>query len=317
MTLDVRPFGDGDVEAAGRLLATRHVEHRRHEPLLDAKYEDDAQATAEVAAAWGIDDASGAVAMRDGQMAGYLLGAPKVDQTWGPNVWIESAGVAAQDAEIVRDMYAVAAARWVEDGRPAHYALVPSYDTALVDAFFRLAFGMQHVHGVREPITEFADPTVRRARHDDVPALADLDLVLLDHQAVSPVYASGVRFTREEALADAEESIDSTDYEIFVVERNGRVVGSSVGCALTKSSAHQGLARPDNAGFLGFAAVFPEARGTGAGRAVGDAVLGWAGEVGCRSVVTDWRVTNLLSSRAWPGLGFRPMFFRLHRLVGH
>jgi GNAT superfamily N-acetyltransferase len=95
------------------------------------------------------------------------------------------------------------------------------------------------------------------------------------------------------------------------------VVGSSVGCALTKSSAHKGLARPDNAGFLGFAAVLPEARGTGAGRAVGEAVLGWAGEAGYRSVVTDWRVTNLLSSRAWPALGFRPTFFRLHRLVGH
>jgi hypothetical protein len=46
-------------------------------------------------------------------------------------------------------------------------------------------------------------------------------------------------------------------------------------------------------------------------------VLGWAGEAGYRSVVTDWRVTNLLSSRAWPALGFRPSFFRLHRLVGH
>jgi GNAT superfamily N-acetyltransferase len=312
----VRPFDEGDIEAAGRLLAARHAEHRRHEQLLDAQFEDAEAATAEVAAAWSTDDASGAIAVQDGQTVGYLLGAPK-EPSWGPNVWIESSGVAVTSAEIIRDLYAVAAARWVAEGRSAHYALVPSHDTALVDAFFRLAFGMQHVHGVREPLAEFGNATVRRARHDDVPTLAELDLVLLNHQAGSPVFASAVSFTREEALTDAAENIDNADYEVFVVERDGRVVGSSVGCALTVSSAHKGPARPDRAGFLGFAAVLPEARGTGAGRALGEAVLGWAGEAGYRSVVTDWRVTNLLSSRTWPALGFRPTFFRLHRLVGH
>lgn len=33
------------------------------------------------------------------------------------------------------------------------------------------------------------------------------------------------------------------------------------------------------------------------------------------SVVTDWRMTNLSASRAWPALGFRPTFFRLHRAI--
>jgi hypothetical protein len=46
-------------------------------------------------------------------------------------------------------------------------------------------------------------------------------------------------------------------------------------------------------------------------------VLAWAGDAGYHSVVTDWRSTNIQSSRAWTGLGFRPTFFRLHRLVGH
>jgi hypothetical protein len=31
--------------------------------------------------------------------------------------------------------------------------------------------------------------------------------------------------------------------------------------------------------------------------------------------VTDWRVTNLLSSRFWAARGFRPTFVRLHRAV--
>lgn len=317
MTLQVRPFDEGDIEAAGRLLAARHTLHRRHEPLLDKRFESTGDATAQVAASWSAEGASGAVATSGGRLVGYLIGAPKTSPTWGPNVWVEAAGVAVQVGETARDLYAVAAARWVDEGRPAHYVLVPSHDTELVDAFFRLAFGLQHVHGVREPLGDFTDPTVRRATHDDVPVLVTLDFELPTHQGRSPVFSSGASFTYEEAVADARESIDHPDYAIFVVERDGRVVGSSAACALTKSGSHSGPARPDDAGFLGFAAVLPEARGTGAGRAVGDAVLGWSAEAGYRSVVTDWRATNLLSSRTWPRLGFRPTFFRLHRLVGH
>ena len=78
---------------------------------------------------------------------------------------------------------------------------------------------------------------------------------------------------------------------------------------------HQGIVRPANAGFLGFAAVLPEARGLGAGRALGEAVLLWARDAGHPTVVTDWRETNLLSSRAWPSLGFRPTFRRLFRAI--
>jgi hypothetical protein len=50
---------------------------------------------------------------------------------------------------------------------------------------------------------------------------------------------------------------------------------------------------------------------------LGEAVLGWSAERGFDCVVTDWRVTNLLSSRAWPALGFEETFLRLHRMIGY
>ena len=37
-------------------------------------------------------------------------------------------------------------------------------------------------------------------------------------------------------------------------------------------------------------------------------MLDWAAAEGYAVVVTDWRATNLLSSRTWPKLGFRPTF---------
>jgi GNAT superfamily N-acetyltransferase len=65
------------------------------------------------------------------------------------------------------------------------------------------------------------------------------------------------------------------------------------------------------------AAVFPHARGAGAGRALGEAVIEWSAGAGYDCVVTDWRVANLLSSRTWPKLGFAESFLRPHRLVGY
>ena len=319
--MEIRPFTPADVPAAGRLLAVRHETHRRAEPLLSARYADSVAAAAEVETALGAG-ATGAVAVEDGEVTGYLLGQTKEAPAWGPNVWVESAGQAVTQAETVRDLYAAAAPGWVERCLEAHYALVPSSDAALVDAWFRLGFGMQHTHGIREvPETGALDlppgVAVRRAERSDIPVLVRLDLALPQHQALAPTFSAGDVPTPEEATADWEESFDDEGFAYFVAEHAGRVVGASVGCALEKSSSHTGLARPDHAGFLGFAAVLPEARGLGAGRAVGEAVLAWTAEIGFTSAVTDWRATNLLSSRTWPRLGFRPSFLRLHRRLGY
>ncbi len=324
MRPQLRAFSTADVEPAGRLLAIRHGAHRRRAPQLPERYEDPIAATAEVAAAWSTGGASGAVATApDGRLLGYLLGAPKTSAVWGANVWVEAAGLAldaAADAELARDLYATAATGWVEAGRLAHYVLLPSYDTAMVDAWFRLAFGLQHVQAIRAP-APVAPPAhglvVRRATRADIPVLARLDQLLSEHQSRSPVFSAAPPDTIDERLADWEESFDDPDYVTFVAERAGAVVASAVGCGLEKSSAHTGLARPEDAAFLGFAAVLPAERGTGAGRAVGDAVIAWAAGAGRASVVTDWRATNLLSSRTWPRLGFEPTFLRVHRFVGY
>jgi GNAT superfamily N-acetyltransferase len=319
--LELLPFEESHLPDAGRLLAERHRRHRLDEPLLPARFEDRSESEAEVAAVLASDDASGSVAVRDGRVVGYLLGAPKPSPIWGANVWVEAAGHAVEEAEDVRDLYAAAATRWVAEGRTAHYALVPAHDDALVGAWFRLAFGHQHTHAVRPPPT--ASPSalprvpVRRVVRDDIPALARLEIELPRHQGLAPTFSAGDPGSYEESLAEWTEDFDDPDFTTFVAEYDGRVVGSAVGCLLAKSSSHTALTQPEGAGFLGFAAVFPGDRGLGAGRALGEAVLDWSRREGHPCVVTDWRATNLLSSRAWPALGFRPTYLRVHRLLGY
>lgn len=317
----VRPFQAGDIPAAGALLAARHRAHRLSCPLLSPRYEHEQAATAEVAAAFALPGASGAVAMQGGNIGGFLLGAPKASPVWGPNVWVDAAGQAVVQPELIRDMYGLAADRWVQESRNAQYVLVPASDENLLRAWYRLGFGQQQAHAIRPLPGEapVAPPgvVVRRARRSDLPALARLEVEVPRQHRLAPTFSARPVPDYEECLAGWEEDFDDPAYTTFVAELEGAIVGSSIGCSLELSGSHPPLTRPDHAGFLAFAAVFPHARGLGAGRALGEAVIAWTAQAGYDCVVTDWRVTNLLSSRTWPRLGFVESFTRLHRLVGY
>ena len=313
------PFAAEHLDGAARLLAERHRTQRTVEPGLDSRYEDAAVARPEIEALLAADGVSGAAALVGDDLVGYLVGAPH-DASWGPNIWIDAAGHAVAHPELARDLYAVAAERWVADGLTSHYAIVPATDPALVDAWFRLGFGHQQVHAIREAPSsaeapEAAGLTLRLARRDDLDAIARLDLVLPEHQARPPVFSRRPLPDLDETRAEIEADFDDARFTTYVVEREGRVIGVAIACPIEVSSMHTSLALPPGAGFLGFAAVLPEARGSGAGRLLGEATLAWSRETGRIWVVTDWRMTNLLASRAWPRLGFRPTFYRLHRSI--
>jgi hypothetical protein len=74
------------------------------------------------------------VAVQGANIAGFLLGAPKASPVWDPNVWVDAAGQAAAEPELVRDMYELATAQWVQESRRAQYVLVPASDENLLRA---------------------------------------------------------------------------------------------------------------------------------------------------------------------------------------
>lgn len=313
--LEIRPFSAEFLDAAGELLAARHRAQRAVEPLLPPRYEEPGAAAELVAEIVARDGASGAVALRDGRPVGYLLGAPRDDELWGANVWVDHAGHAVEEPEDLRDLYAAAARGWVEqDGRTRHYARVPGTDPALLDAWYRISFGQQHAYGI-QAIPDAAWPEdVRLATEADVEAILDLDPLLPDHQAQSPVFISASpRETREELRAEILADLAKEEVGDLVVEREGRVVGSFQLVPVELSSAHRGVARPEGAALLNWAATEPDVRGSGAGLALTQAAFAWARERGHEVMVIDWRVTNLLASRFWPARGFRTTFLRLYR----
>jgi ribosomal protein S18 acetylase RimI-like enzyme len=314
--LDIRPFSAEFIPHAGELLGDRHRAHRAAEPLLPARYENAEAAAAEVETLTKGEGASGAVALRGSRLVGFLLGVRKRDDVWGANVWVETAGHAVEAAEDLRDLYGAAAARWVEEGRDRHYALVPATDPALVDAWSRLSFGQQHAYGIREVPDAVWPDGVRRAEERDLDALVELAPLLQDHQSLAPVFGGGLPPESEEELrAGILEDLAKEEIGDLVAERDGRVVGAFQIVPAELSGMHVGLARPAGAAFLGWAATRPDVRGSGAGVALTNAGFAWARERGYETMVTDWRVTNLLASRFWPARGFRESFLRLYRRI--
>jgi len=315
-TLELRPFSEEHLEAAAELLAERHRRQRLAEPLLPARFEEAAEAREEVEAAWAKEGSAGAVALRGGKIVGYLVGAPGDDEAWGANEWVELAGHAVEEVEVVRDLYAAVAARWLEQGRSRHYAVVPATDGALVDAWFRLSFGQQQAYAITE-VEETAWPQgARKAEPRDVEAIFELAPRLPAHQRLSPVFSGRPdELYGDELRAEIEADIASDRFGNLVAEVGGRVVGNFEVCPVEVSSMHTSLSRPEGACYLGFAVVDPEVRGSGAGLALTQASFAWAHDAGYRTMVTDWRVTNLLASRFWPARGFRTTFLRLYRSI--
>jgi GNAT superfamily N-acetyltransferase len=264
-----------------------------------------------VASLWAEEHASGAVAYRDGRVVGFLLGTRKDDRKWGANVWVEAPGYAVDEPELVRDLYAFASQQWVEEGRTRHYALVPVLDDH-VGAWFRLSFGAQQAHGIQEVDERVWPPGARRAEQHDIEALMELAPLISHHQARAPVF-TGIDWDEnaDELRAMLAADIPNDELGELVYERDGRVVASFEIVPVEKGS----ITEPDGAAYLGWAASLPDARGSGAGLALTEAAFAWAHEQGYASVLTDWRETNLLSSRFWPARGFRRFFLRLYRSI--
>ena len=82
-------------------------------------------------------------------MTGYLVGTPARRPVGAERVGRGRRPCRREAGDAARPLRRRGAG-WIDEGRTAHFALVPAADTALVDAWFRLCFGLQHVQAVRE-----------------------------------------------------------------------------------------------------------------------------------------------------------------------
>lgn len=307
--LEFRSFTDEHLGEAALLLASRHARHRAAEPLLA-----DADAESAIRGARDQEGAKGTVALRAGKVVGYVVAGLGEHLYFDHFAWIGRAGQAAEDAEIARDLYGAAAGGWVEAGATRHFVLVPALLGDL-DPWYRLGFGHMHVEAIRESGGRPGDlppgVTIRRGGRDDVDVALRIDRFIHDHQRLSPSFGLIALRSDEVARADWTETLEDPSTGYFVAELEGRPVGHSL---LYAPEPELGV--PAGAMYLASTATDPQVRGSGIGVVLAEHVLAWAEHTGHPTVVTNWRMSNLLAERFWRSRGFRPVFHRLHRVIG-
>ena len=253
----------------------------------------------------------GAEALRDGDRVAHLVAKPGEAPSRGRHAW---AGLAdhslsnGESPELLADVYAVAGARWVADGRLTHIVEVPA-DGPLPQVFFGLGFGQEQVHASapvrREEPSTPEGVTIRQASVEDIELLLDVVGTIAEHQAGPPVWSGLPVPGREEMRVDWVEFLGEEGAVILVAERDG----TSLGYAAFYPDERPGVAH------LPVAGTRPDVRGGGVGVALVEHALHRACLGGFEVVELDWRSTNLLASRFWPRRGFRPTHLRLRRDV--
>jgi len=214
----------------------------------------------------------------------------------------------------VRDLYRVAARRWVADGIVRHFVFVPAMPT-LIEPWFRLSFGASAALAARStdgPLPEARpDVVVRRVGPLDVPAAARLERELTLELLESPSFSGITVHPVERYAQEWRETIDDATYTAFVAERDGVVVGE----AFLYRRPPGDLRVPPESIDLASVVTDPRHRRSGVATALVAASIEWARGAGYETVITDWRVTNLAASRTWPTMGFSETFLRLYRAI--
>ncbi len=303
MTIDVQQATGDSLRGAVALATAAHVRAHAAEPLLGATYQDPTAARAV------LDRAEdGWVALSGGRVVAALFATPtRFGVSGGP------VGLGGDQAALA-DVYAAAADEWVRDGHLRHGLHIYASDRSSHDALVTLGFGHEQAYALHPldllpPQPDVPGLTMRPGAPADLDDVMTLAPLVSDHQAGSPVFAP-----RNAAYYNGLREQHAGELAAGVRYLLAYLDGQPAGMALTYDGEVSPLVPPD-AIEMPFVSVAPNARGRGVGLALTSAVLRDAQARDARCVVTDWRTTNLLSSRFWPARGFRTYALRLTRVI--
>jgi len=306
------------LDAAAQLLADRQQRLRVTRPELPERFADPAANRRLLDELFRQEGAHGVAAVMDGRLVAFLLGYRRTEEIWGRACWSPIEGQAYDagvGAELMADVYAAWSRHWVERGIFRHYLLVPANDPELLEMWFGLNFGKMQAHAVME-IGDRArrggpeQLEVRRATPDDARLIEPLAPLIAIELIGSPAYAITLPEQFTGFWAEYEAELRDPQAHLWLAIAGGRALGLAGFYA-----AEPGPMVPAGAWVLGVAMTVPDVRGRGVQRALLDAGLTEARAAGAGHCITDWRTANLVASRTWPRLGFRPTHFRLHRHV--
>lgn len=327
MTLELSPLAAEHAPAAADLLDQWYVRARRSLPHLSGRDAGFSEAHALVEARRAESGSVSAVAARrDGDLAGFLVASP-VDLRSDERSTLYghprsalvgfggSAAVQGREPEVLLALYAHVAARLVDQRRLVHYVQMPADDTVAL-AWFRLGFGLEQIRGLMPIKARGRQPrgvgglTIRRAGPGDLPQVGRMAVEVARYHRGTAMFLpqsdtalAALRGSYAGALADPRSAA-------WIAVRGGEEVGM-----VLLTPARPGPVVPASAVDLSEAWVEPTARGEGVSRVLLATALAWAYDTGYRFVTAGWRTASPLAAGHWPKVGFKPVAYRLSRVL--
>lgn len=253
------------------------------------------------------------------ELVGYIIGEIKLDASMrGRHVWVPYEGIAIrmdQSSELIRNLYAKAAVLWLEQGCFSHYTLVPLGNQAYYEAFQRLSFFIQQVHGIMhmedyKPFINAADVDIRLANKMDSEMMGKMSSIIASYQNSSPTFELAL----PEMVADIKNGykklVEDNDTTILIAVKDMNELGFQAYSTITSE-----LMAPDDGVELSIAGTYYSQMGKSIGKKLMNEGCRIMKEKGYNSIITDWRITNLASSTFWPKCGFKPVAYRMVRCI--
>ena len=332
MSVEIASFAADHLDAAAALLAARHQRDRAWVPDLSPVYEDPAAARPVLHELLTADGGSGVVALRDGTVVAYLLGASVFRSPTdafacfrpprsGDIPYEGHAADPADGASLYPRLYAALAQEWVSQGIVGHYVTVPANpDTA--EPWWDLGFGRYIALSTRAttPSAEHApdhgmDITIRRAAPGDTDTVQALTTEFFRTVADPPIFVPFLPETAAERCRFVDDHLADPACPIWLALVDDRPVGMHLFIEPTSSQWHQSpVETPPRAVYLFIACTVPDVRSTGIGAAFVERTLAWAREAGYDHCTAHFLTTSR-ANPFWRGLGFRPVSYWMFRAV--
>ncbi len=320
-TYQIVPFTNEHIAPAAQILAAQSASLRSAYPLLPERVADESVAREFLAALMQKETCQGVTLFDNEKLCGYMVGYSDTNPFFGEYGWVPFGGVALPDGDIqhaLPALYAALGEKWVSAGIMNHYLFCPALE-AWQRVCASLSFGQQQAYALADLTLQREVPplpagfTMRAVQPTDAQQLKDnahwIAARLNRAPVWAPVPAEHLAAIREGYAELAEEEETITWLAFYEDEMTAFMVVS----AEEMGAAHY-LASQESAHFS-VAAVHPDFRGRGIGRALFTHVLEITRQRGFTHVYTDWRTTNLEANSYWPSFGFTPFAFRMIRRV--
>jgi GNAT superfamily N-acetyltransferase len=329
-SLTIRPFEPADIPAAALLLAERQKRDRKRLKMLSKALEEPTfwEGLFRRAAADSSHQKDRVVAIRDGKLAGFLIGERMLlGPREFPSIFIPPQSISIDTpchavakgenpTEVFRALYTFLADHWIHDGFFVHRIDLPAGDREVEEAWVTLGFGRSTTAAVRGTgavdYVRKSGVEVHRAGVEDIDVIMRLVDTLNRHHAQAPMFWPILRATDDAAKEFNLTSVRDPQNPYFIAYDNGRAVALE---SFLRPGFTPLIVEADKTIYLYDGVVEMDVRSHGVGSLLLERGMAWARERGIERCVLHFASGNPSGAPFWLGHGFVPVQHTMERRI--